>query len=132
MTALFATGVAGNQHAGGIEPVFAEKANLRSAHTHVGPMLNGLQQGVEPVRPRNGVIIERRQIRGCGGAHSLIDGSPKPRLRAFSITRASAARPLRRTRPWPLLSTTITSKSLRDFKLCIFHPRASNPPKVWG
>src|SRR5450755_83508 len=35
---------------------------------------------------------------------------PKPALRGFSITRAPGAVPLRRTRPWPLLSTITTSR----------------------
>jgi hypothetical protein len=80
MAALLAAGVAGNQHAGGIEAVFAEKADLRSAHAHVRPLLNRPQQGIQPVRPRNGVVIERRQVGGSGGAQSLVNGLAKTEI----------------------------------------------------
>src|ERR1035438_8333256 len=39
--------------------------------------------------------------------------APKPTFPAFSMTRTCAAAPFRRTKPCPLLSTTITSKSRR-------------------
>ena len=50
VAALFAGSVARHQHAGGIQAMLAEEAHLRGAHAGVGTPLDGVEQGVDPLR----------------------------------------------------------------------------------
>ncbi len=110
LAALLADAIACQKHAGGIEPVLAEEADLGGAHTRIGAAGDGAHQGVEPSRTGHGIVVQHCDIRRGGCLDAAVDGGSEADFVALSMMRVPAA-PLRRTRPLPLLSITITSKS---------------------
>ena len=73
MAALLAAAVARHQHAGGIQPGFAKKTHLRSAHAGIGTGVHGADERRQPLRMGHRIVVERGHIRGSRGAKPLVD-----------------------------------------------------------
>ena len=96
VAALLAAAIAADQHAGGIQRVFAVESDLRGAHARVRARFHGRDQSCQPARNGRRVVVECSQIAAVRLAQGLVNGGAEAYIaRLLDYARIRGHRPVK-------------------------------------